>query len=70
MSSKIVYRINCLDYNKFYIGKTIRQFSQRKFEHKIHYNSSVYKHMVAEGHKIDRDEMQVIDSARDDRRLL
>ena len=70
MRSKIVYRINCLDCNKFYIGKTIRQFSQRKLEHKIHDNSSVYKHMVAEGHRIDWDDMQVIDSARDDRRLL
>jgi hypothetical protein len=26
--------------------------------------------MVAEGHRIDWDDMQVIDSARDDRRLL
>jgi hypothetical protein len=70
MRSKIVYRINCLDCNKFYIGKTIRQFSQRKLEHKIHENSSVYKHTVAEKHRIDWDDMQVIDSARDDRRLL
>jgi hypothetical protein len=38
--------------------------------HKIHDNSSAHKHMVGEGQRIDWDDMKVIDSARDDRRLL
>jgi hypothetical protein len=70
MRSKIVYRINCLDCEKFYVGKTKRQFLQRKIEHKIHENSSVYKHMTTENHRIDWDDMKIIDTARDDRRLL
>jgi hypothetical protein len=68
MKSKIVYRINCLDCEKFYVGKTKRQFKQRKIEHKLLDNSSVHKHMTEENHRIDWDDMQVID--RDDRRLL
>jgi hypothetical protein len=70
MKSKIVYRINCLDCEKFYVGKTKRQFIQRKIEHKLLDNSSVHKHMTEENHRIDWDDMQVIDTARDDRRLL
>jgi hypothetical protein len=48
MKSKIVYRINCLDCEKFYIGKTKRLFKQRKIEHKLLDNSSVHKHMTEE----------------------
>jgi hypothetical protein len=70
MKSKIVYRINCLDCEMFYVGKTKRQFKQRKIEHKLLDNSSVHKHMTEENHRIDWDDMQVIDTARDDRRLL
>jgi hypothetical protein len=70
MKSKIVYRINCLDCEKFYIGKTKRQFKQIKIEQKLLDNSSVHKHMTEERHRIDWDDMQVIDTARDDRRLL
>ena len=47
-----------------------RQFIQRKIEHKLLDNSSVHKHMTEENHRIDWDDMQVIDTARDDRRLL
>ena len=70
MKSKIVYRINCCDCDKFYIGKTIRQFALRITEHKKDKNSSVHKHISSEGHTIDWENFQIIDSARDDRRLL
>lgn len=70
MRSKIVYKINCLDCDKFYIGKTKRQLKLRKLEHKLLENSSVHKHMLCENHRIDWDDMNIIDTARDDRRLL
>ena len=70
MKSKVVFQINCLDCNKFYIGKTKRQLGMRVKEHKIQENSSVHKHMLLENHRIDWDEIKIIDSARDDRRLL
>ena len=43
------------------------RFNQK---HKLLDNSSVHKHMTEENHRIDWDDMQVIDTARDDRRLL
>jgi hypothetical protein len=71
MKSKIVYRINCLDCEKFYVGKTKRQFIQRKIEHKLLENSSVHgREPPEENHRIDWDDMQVVDTARDDRRLF
>ena len=70
MKSKIVYQINCLDCKKFYIGKTKRQLGVRVKEHRIEESSSVHKHMIADNHRIDWDEIKIIDSARDDRRLL
>ena len=70
MISKVVYRINCLDCNKFYVGKTKRQLGLRVIEHKIKESSSVYKHMASENHRLDWDDIKIIDSARDDRRLL
>jgi hypothetical protein len=70
MKSKIVYRINCCDCDQFYIGKTIRQFVLRLVEHRKDKSSSVHKHMSDENHKIDWENFQIIDSARDDRRLL
>ena len=33
MKSKIVYRLNCLDCEKFYVGQSIRHVCKRKEEH-------------------------------------
>ena len=64
----IVYRINCCDYDKFYIGKTKRQFVLRLVEHRKDKSSGVTKHMTDENHTIDWENFQIIDSSRDDRR--
>ena len=48
----------------------MQKSKQRKIEHILLDNSSVHKHMTEERHRIDWDDMQVIDTARDDRRLL
>ena len=65
-----VYKITNKETNQFYIGKTIRQFVLRLVEHRKDKSSSVHKHMSDENHKIDWENFQIIDSARDDRRLL
>ena len=70
MRSKIIYKINCLDCDKFYIGKTKSQLKLRKLEHKLLENSSVHKHMIYENHRIDCDDIKIIDTARDDWRML
>ena len=70
MKSKVVYRINCLDCTKFYVDKTKRLLDMRVKEHKIKERSSVYKHMASENHRIDWDDLKIIDSSRDDRRLF
>ena len=80
MKSKIVFysivnRINCCDYDKFYIGETKRQFVLRlqhrkdKSTEKIKV-STINKHMADENHIIEWDNFQIIDLARDDRSIL
>ena len=70
MKSKIVYKIIFCDCDKFYIGKTKIQFVLRLVEHRKDKCSSVNKHMADESHTKDWENFQIIDSARDDRRLL
>ena len=69
MKSKIVYRLNCLGCEKFYVGQSIRHVCKRKEEHMGDQDSSVYKHARI-GHRIDWDNMEILDTARDQRRLL
>ena len=57
MKSKIVYRLNCLDCEKFYVGQSIRHVCKRKEEHMGDQDSSVYKHARI-GHRIDWDNME------------
>ncbi len=69
MKSKIVYRLNCLDCEKFYVGQSIRHVCKRKEEHMGNQESSVYKHARIV-HRIDWDNIEILDTARDQRRLL
>ena len=70
MKSKIIYMIECASCNKSYVGKTIRHFCTRKEEHMNSSNSSVFKHVQETNHIIDWDNMKILDTARDDKRLL
>ena len=69
IKSKIVYRLNCLDSEKFYVGQSIRHVCKRKEEQMGDQVSGVYKHAMI-GHRIDWDNIEIIDSARDQKRLL
>jgi hypothetical protein len=65
MKPKIVYKLNCLDCEKFYIGQSVRHVCKRKEEHMVDQDSSVYKHA-----RIDWDNIEILDTARDQRRLF
>ena len=58
MKSKIVYRLNCLDCEKFYVGQSIRHVCKRKEEHMGDQESSVYNYARI-GHRIDWDNIEL-----------
>jgi len=58
MVSKIVYRLNCLDCDKFYVGQSIRHLGKRKEEHMGDISSSVCKH-ARSGHRINWDNIKI-----------
>ena len=51
--SKVVYRINCLDCEEFYVGMTERILQKRISEHEKLETSSVYIHSKLTNHNID-----------------
>ena len=51
--SKVVYRINCLDCEEFYVGMTERMLQKRISEHEKLETSSVYIHSKLTNHNID-----------------
>ncbi len=58
--------MNC---EKFYVGQSVRHVCKRKEEHMGDQDSNVYKHARI-AHRIDWDNMEILDTARDQRRLL
>ena len=68
--SNIVYKINCLDCNQFYIGKTYRRLSQRIKEHSASEFSALTKHAVLSNHNIDFGNPEVLDKDLLHARLL
>ena len=75
LRSLIVYKIKCSNCPKFYIGKTSRCLIRRLHEHKNgtgkdDYQSALYKHSVETGHVINYTDVEILDSASDDRKLL
>ena len=71
MRSKIVYRIDCNTCKKFYIGKTNCHYITRKNEQMTSNYSSVFKHTEENpSHVIDWDNMKILDTAKDNWRLL
>ena len=51
--SNVVYKIDCLNCDDFYIGMTRRRLHKRLKEHETRQYSAVYKHMSENNHKID-----------------
>jgi hypothetical protein len=62
MKSKIVYRLNCLDCEKFYFGQSIRHVSKRKEQHIGNQESSVFVHARI-GQRIDWDNIEILETA-------
>ena len=55
---------------KEYIGKTIKQSQVREEEHRTNPDSSVYKHMMDTQHTIDWGQIEILDTADTDKKLL
>ena len=75
LRSLIVYKIKCSNCPQFYIGKTSRCLIRRLYEHqngtgKDDYQSALYKHSLETGHVINYTDVEILDSASDDRKLL
>ena len=75
LNSLVVYRIKCKDCGDFYVGKTSRCICRRVFEHRKgtgsgEYKSSLFKHAQNTGHEIDYENIEIIDRASSDHKLL
>ena len=68
-NSRVIYRINCRDCEKFYIGKTERILHYRLKEHRSCLTSAVFQHSREVKHVIDYDNIQILDKATSDRKL-
>ena len=49
-NSHVVYKVNCLDCNEFYVGMTCRRLQQRMKEHSESDTSALYRHCSTCGH--------------------
>ena len=70
LRSMVVYKVKCRDCGSFYIGKTSRCLKIRMEEYKKGVGSSIHKHEVGEKHKIDWENVEIMDVATDDHKLL
>ena len=75
LQSLVVYRIKCKDCGDFYVGKTSRCIYRRVIEHQKgtgvgEYKSSLFKHAKNTGHSIDYKNVEIIDGASIDHKLL
>ncbi len=67
--SLVVYHIKCKDCGADYIGKTERILFYRLKEHKTQKSSALCQHQQSTGHKIDFENVQILDRADSDRKL-
>ena len=68
--SNVVYKINCLDCNDFYIGMTRRRLHKRLHKHKSRQYCAVFKHISEKGHNINFDKPTVLCSDSSKTRLF
>ena len=68
--SNVVYKLKCKLCNATYIGKTTRSCNIRMNEHQFtDKQSHVYTHNKLEGHEIDFNNVEILDSADNDNKL-
>ncbi len=48
-----MYKVNCVDCDRCYIGQTRRHLGTRLKEHRQQGGSAVHEHMTAMGHEVD-----------------
>ena len=60
--SNVIYQINCLECQEFYVGLTTRRFCKRLYEHKNRNYSAIYKHSSDADHKINYENPKVLAS--------
>ena len=68
---RVIYRANCWDCNRFYIGKTKRRPHDRKTEHfkalaKNDNTSAIADHVKATGHNIKWDHFGILAKSKTD----
>ena len=68
--SNVVYKINCIECNEFYIGMTKRSVHIRLKEHKTRHYSAVFKHIHEHNHNIDFEHPKILCNDSNKMRLL
>ena len=67
--SLVVYHIKCMDCDNDYIGKSEQILSNRIEQHLTDKNSHVYQHIKTEQHRMDFENIEILDHASNDRKL-
>jgi hypothetical protein len=65
----VVYHVKCNECDEDYIGMSIRILNQRVFEHNNDPDSHVLKHQKIKGHKMDFDNIRILDKASNQLKL-
>ena len=60
--SNVIYQINCLGCQEFYIGLTTRRLCKRIYEHKKRNYSAIYKHSSDADHEINYEHPKILAS--------
>ena len=60
--SNVIYQINCLGCQEFYIGLTTRRLCKRIYEHKKRNYSVIYKHASDADHEINYEHPKILAS--------
>jgi hypothetical protein len=67
--SLVVYRLKCMDCDAEYIGKSERILNERIHEHLKDKESHVFQHILNEKHRIDVENVEILDRASNDLKL-
>ena len=65
----VVYHVKCNECDEDYIGMSIRILNQRVIEHNNDPDSHVFQHQKEKGHKMDFDNIKILDRASNQLKL-